>query len=82
MLVFAVICFAQAGRRPGAEIMGTAFLVLGLGLPLTRSLTELHGGSLTVESAMGVGTRVTVRLPPARVIGAAAAPLRRVAGGA
>lgn len=34
MLVFAVICFSQAGRRPGAEIMGTAFLVLGLGLPL------------------------------------------------
>ena len=40
----------------------------GLGLPLARSLMELHGGTLTVESAVGTGTTVTVRFPPERVV--------------
>jgi len=35
----------------------------GLGLSLVRGLVALLGGSLLVESAAGVGTRVTVRLP-------------------
>ncbi len=38
----------------------------GLGLPLTKALIELHGGSLTMESALGEGTVVTLRLPPQR----------------
>ena len=41
----------------------------GLGLPLTKSLIELHGGSLDLESAVGVGTTVTVRFPAERVVG-------------
>lgn len=40
----------------------------GLGLPLTKSLAELHGGSLELESELGVGTSVTVSFPPARII--------------
>ncbi len=36
----------------------------GLGLPLVDSLIRLHGGSLSIESVVGVGTRVTVRFPP------------------
>jgi PAS domain S-box-containing protein len=38
----------------------------GLGLPLAIGLTELHGGSLTIQSIKGVGTNVTVVFPPAR----------------
>ncbi|HUD50094.1 PAS domain-containing sensor histidine kinase [Parvibaculum sp.] len=40
----------------------------GLGLTLTKLLTELHGGSLALESERGRGTRVTVCLPAWRVI--------------
>ncbi len=40
----------------------------GLGLPLTRSLIELHGGALELESALGEGTTVSLRLPARRVV--------------
>jgi signal transduction histidine kinase len=45
----------------------------GLGLPLTKSLAELHGGTLSLESEPGKGTTVTVFLPESRrtVAGAA-----------
>ncbi len=35
----------------------------GLGLPTARKIILAHGGSLTVESAVGVGTKFTVVLP-------------------
>lgn len=35
----------------------------GLGLPLTKELAELHGGSLTMESSLNMGTTVTILLP-------------------
>ncbi len=35
----------------------------GLGLPIVRSLVELHGGKMSLDSEPGSGTRVTVRLP-------------------
>jgi len=35
----------------------------GLGMALARSVIDLHGGELTVHSALGKGTRVTIRLP-------------------
>ena len=40
----------------------------GLGLSLAKSLTELHGGTLELESEVGVGTTATVRFPPDRTI--------------
>ena len=40
----------------------------GLGLPLTKSLVELHGGTLTLESAPGKGTVARIRLPAQRLI--------------
>ncbi len=45
---------------------------VGLGLPLARSLAELHGGDVTLESTPGVGTMVMVTFPAERVIGATA----------
>ncbi|MCB1538111.1 MAG: PAS domain-containing protein [Rhodospirillales bacterium] len=35
----------------------------GLGLAITKDLTELHGGTLTIDSRLGIGTTVTIRLP-------------------
>ena len=40
----------------------------GLGLPLARRMTELHGGRLTVRSVKGVGTTVEVYLPASRIL--------------
>jgi len=39
----------------------------GLGLPISRALAELHGGSLTAQSAKGVGTCITLLLPDSRM---------------
>jgi cell cycle sensor histidine kinase DivJ len=39
----------------------------GLGLALVKSMAAMHGGEAVLESALGVGTRVTVRLPFAAV---------------
>ncbi len=40
----------------------------GLGLPLTRGLMDLHGGSMDVKSAKGQGTMITVTFPSDRVL--------------
>jgi PAS domain S-box-containing protein len=40
----------------------------GLGLPLVKDLIGLHGGSISIESKVDIGTVVTVCFPPERVI--------------
>jgi PAS domain S-box-containing protein len=40
----------------------------GLGLPLTRSMAELHGGTLKLDSVAGKGTTATIILPSSRNI--------------
>ena len=40
----------------------------GLGLPLTKRLVELHGGTLEIDSAVGRGTTVRVQFPPQRLV--------------
>tara|TARA_B100000513_G_scaffold159079_1_gene76550 strand:- start:497 stop:691 length:195 start_codon:yes stop_codon:yes gene_type:complete len=40
----------------------------GLGLALVKSLIDLHGGHITIDSTPGKGTTVRVFLPKARII--------------
>ncbi len=47
----------------------------GLGLPLVKSLVELHGGSLDLQSKTGAGTTVTLRFSAGRVVTKAAVTL-------
>jgi signal transduction histidine kinase len=42
---------------------GTPRSGAGLGLSLVKSLIDLHGGTVTIDSAAGQGTTVTCRLP-------------------
>jgi two-component system cell cycle sensor histidine kinase PleC len=42
----------------------------GLGLPIVKGLIEAHEGRVTLQSALGEGTRVTLYLPASRVIAA------------
>ena len=55
--------FVQVDSSLARRYQGT-----GLGLPLAKSLAELHGGELTIESAPGKGTVATVRLPAHRLL--------------
>jgi signal transduction histidine kinase len=49
-------------------VMNRKFAGTGLGLPLVRSLAELHGGRMAIESEPARGTTVTVAFPRARVL--------------
>ncbi len=57
--------FTQVDSSLSRQFEGT-----GLGLPLTRSLVELHDGSVDLESSLGKGTKVTVTFPRDRVVSA------------
>jgi two-component system cell cycle sensor histidine kinase PleC len=44
----------------------------GLGLSIVKGICELHGGSLDIDSEVGVGTTITIVIPDQRRRGAAA----------
>jgi signal transduction histidine kinase len=48
---------------------------VGLGLPLTKRLIELHGGTIEIASKPGEGTTVTVYIPEGCIERQAGAPL-------
>jgi signal transduction histidine kinase len=48
---------AARSAAPGGYPGGT-----GLGLAICRSITEAHGGRMTIESKIGEGTAVRIRL--------------------
>jgi len=58
----ALALFGQVDSRLARRYEGT-----GLGLTLAQSLMELHGGTLRMESEVGVGTTVTINFPAHRV---------------
>ncbi|PWC60876.1 histidine kinase [Azospirillum sp. TSH7] len=55
--------FAQLDQGPTRRHEG-----VGLGLPLASRLVEAHGGTLTLDSALGQGCTATIRLPPSRIM--------------
>lgn len=57
--------FAQAG----GPVRSSSPKGVGLGLPLTKTLIELHGGTLAIESEPETGSAVTLCFPASRVRG-------------
>ena len=54
--------FGQADMSLQRQYEGT-----GLGLPLVKSMAELHGGTLDIQSIEGKGTTASIWLPPDRI---------------
>jgi len=55
------LALSPYGRTASARDTGA--VGLGLGLPLSQALMELHGGSLSLDSARGRGTTAAIHLP-------------------
>lgn len=55
--------FTQIDSKLARKYNGT-----GLGLPLAKTMIELHQGTLHIDSTLGKGTTVTITLPPERLI--------------
>ena len=62
-IAVAMAPFSQLDSGLARKFDGT-----GLGLPLSKALAELHGGTLALESQIGKGTTVRINLPASRVI--------------
>jgi signal transduction histidine kinase len=50
------------------SVLARRFEGTGLGLPLTKKLVELHGGTLELRSQPGQGTSAIVRFPASRCV--------------
>jgi signal transduction histidine kinase len=68
---FVEISFRDTGIGISKENVGKLFTPLftskakgmGMGLPICKKFVESHGGAIVVESEMGKGTTVTIKLP-------------------
>jgi len=70
------IVLASFGQ--GSNAIKSAEQGTGLGLPIAKSLVDLHGGTFALRSKLREGTEVVVTFPPERVM-SALAPIRDVA---
>jgi signal transduction histidine kinase len=72
----------DTGKGMAAEVAARAFKPFfstrpggsGLGLATTKKIVEAHGGSITLQSEVGRGTKFTIRLPTAGPAAAAVSP--------
>lgn len=62
------IVIASFGQ--GSNSIKSAEQGAGLGLPIAKSLVDLHGGTFTLKSKLRIGTEVIVTFPPERVVAA------------
>ncbi|MGF1628934.1 MAG: sensor histidine kinase [Kiloniellaceae bacterium] len=76
-IALALSVFGQVDNGTKHQAKGT-----GLGLPLSKALAELHGGTLDLQSEPAKGTTVTLRLPAYRILARSAEiPAQQVAAG-
>ena len=64
------IVLASFGQ--GSNSIKSAEQGAGLGLPIAKSLIDLHAGTFTLKSKLRIGTEVVVTFPPERVMSALA----------
>jgi two-component system cell cycle sensor histidine kinase PleC len=66
------ISMVLASFGQGTNAIKSAEQGTGLGLPIAKSLVDLHGGTFTLNSRLREGTEVIVTFPPERVMSALA----------
>ena len=54
----------------GSNSIKSAEQGAGLGLPIAKSLIDMHGGTFTLKSKLRIGTEVIITFPPERVMDA------------
>ena len=59
----ALAAFGQVDSSLARKHEGT-----GLGLPLSKAMVEMHGGTLSIESEVGIGTTVAIHVPASRIV--------------
>ena len=69
------IVLASFGQ--GSNSIKSAEQGAGLGLPIAKSLVDLHGGSFALTSKLRIGTEVIVTFPPERAVAATPPLLER-----
>jgi two-component system cell cycle sensor histidine kinase PleC len=62
------IVLASFGQ--GSNSIKSAEQGAGLGLPIAKSLIDMHGGTFTLKSKLRIGTEVIITFPPERVMSA------------